>query len=112
MEERLNKTYFKEEEFLNKFVNTAIVAVRILNGEWQPNYAADDSVRRNHEYFFSTGEIKDLVFESASVYHNNNGFSSVQIILKSSHRLVNVRVKVINGELVGEKIVDRPAKEK
>jgi len=110
MEEHLNKVYSKEEEFLDEFGNVASVTVRTLNGEWQPNYGANDSVRRNQEYFLSTGEIKDLVFDSACVYHDNNGFSSAQITLKSSHRLVNVLVRLVNGELVGEKIVDKPIK--
>ena len=110
MEEHLNKAYSKEEEFLDQFGNLASVVISILNDEWQPNYGANDSVRRNQEYFFSTGEIKDLVFDSASVYHDNNGFSSAQIILESSYRLINVRVRLVNGKLVGEKIVDRPTK--
>jgi len=110
MEEHLNKVCSKEEEFLDEFGNVASVTVRILNGEWQPNYDANDSVRRNQKYFFSTGEIKDLVFDSACIYHDNNGFSSAQITLKSSHRRVTVRVRLVNGELVGEKIVDRPIK--
>ena len=104
----MEKGYFKEEEFLEEYERIAIAAAKTLNGEWQPNYTANDSVRRNQEYFFSTGAIENLVFDSAWVYHDNNGFSSAQIILKSSRRLVNVRVKVINDELIGEKIVDRP----
>lgn len=112
MEEHLHKVYSKEEEFLGEFGNLTSVATRILTGEWQPNYSASDNVRRNQEYFFSTGEMKELVFDSACVYHDNNGFSSAQIILKSSHRLVNVRVRLVYGKLVGEKIVDGPVEGK
>lgn len=72
------------------------------------NYYANDSVRANLKYFFSTGEVKDLAFDFASIHHDKNGFSSVQIVLKSSHRVVNVRVRKIKDELVGEKIVDKP----
>jgi hypothetical protein len=110
MEEHLKKVYNKEEEFLDEFGDLASVVARTLNNEWQPNYAANNGVRKNQDYFFSRGELKDLVFDSASTYHDNSGFSSAQIILKSSHRLVNVRVRLINGELVGERIVDRPIK--
>jgi hypothetical protein len=108
MEERLKRLYRKEEEFLDEFGEAATVAVRLLNGEWDPNYTANDVVRKNLEYFFSAGEVSNLVFDSASVYHDDNSFSSVQIILKSSRRLVNVRVRKVHDELVGEKIVDRP----
>ena len=110
MEEHLKKTYSKEEEFLDEFGNSASVVVRILNGEWQPNYDANDTVRKNQEYFSSSGELKDLVFDSAHIYHDNNGFSSAQVTLKSPHCRVTIRVRLINGELVGEKIVDRPIK--
>jgi hypothetical protein len=108
MTENLKKLYKKEEEFLDEFRNIASVAVKLLKGEWQPNYSASDATRKNQEYFFSKSQIKDLVFDSAAVYNDDNGFSSVQIILKSSHRIVNVRVRTVNGELVGEKIIDRP----
>jgi hypothetical protein len=104
MEERLRKHYLKEEEFLDEFDSIASVAVKILEGEWQPNYAANDNTRKNQDNF----KMQCLVFDSASVYHDKNGFSSAQIILKSSHRRVNVRIRKINGELVGEKIFDKP----
>ena len=104
----MEKRYSKEEEFLDEYWQTAKVAVRILNGEWEPNFGANDNTRKNQEYFLPTGEINNLVFDEAWVCHDNNGFSSAQIILKSSHRLVNVQVRVVNGELVGEKIIDKP----
>jgi len=108
MEERFKRLYRKEEEFLDEFGGVTSVAARLLNGEWEPNYHANDAIRENLAYFFSTGEVSHLVFDIAEVCHDDNGFSSVQIILKSSHRLVNVRVSKINGELVGEKIIDKP----
>jgi hypothetical protein len=108
MEEWYRRSYLKEEEFLDEFGDVANVASKVINGEWQPNYDANDSVRKNHEYFLSTGELTTLVFNGASIYHNASGFSSVRIILKSSKRIVNVRVSEINGKLVGKKIIDKP----
>lgn len=107
MEEHFKRLYVKEEEFLDEFGGTASVVVTLLNGEWQPNSAANDAVRHNSEYLLSTGELEELVYDSAAVYHDDKGFSSVQITLKSSHRLVNVRVRSKDGGLVGEKIIDR-----
>jgi len=107
MEEYFNRLYCKKEEFLDEFGEVTSVAATLLNGEWQPNHTANETTRKNLEYFFSKGEVNDLVFDSASVYHNENGFSSVQIILKSSHRLVNVRVRNVFGKMTGEKIIDR-----
>ena len=101
------KTFIKEEEFLDEFGEISRIAADILNGEWTPNYYSSDYARENLKYFFSTGDVDQLVFHSASIYRSNNVFSSVQILLKSSHRTVNVRIKQVNNELVGEKIVDR-----
>jgi len=109
MEEHFKRLYCKEEEFLDEFGDSASVVTKLLNGEWQPNHTANDTTRKNLDHFFSTGEVNNLVFDSASVYHDDNGFSSVQIILKSSHRLVNVRVRKVRGKLIGKKIIDRSA---
>lgn len=109
MEERFKRLYLKEEEFLGEFGDVASAAAKLLNGEWQPNDTANDAARKNLEYFFSTGEVSNLVFDSASVYHDDKGFSSAQITLKSSRRHVTVRVRKVHGELIEEKIIDRPA---
>jgi hypothetical protein len=44
------------------------------------------------------------------VYHDDKGFSSAQIVLKSSQRIVNVKVRKIGNEFIGETIVDKPFK--
>ena len=107
MSEYCKRLYNKEEEFLDEFYNVASVAVKILNEEWKPNSHCDENVRKNRKYFLSTGELNALVFDSASVYHDENGFSSVQILLKSSSRIVNVRIKRIDGKFVGEKLIEK-----
>ena len=105
--EFLKRLYKKEEEFLDEFAASAITAAAILGGDWQPNYHCDDHVRYNQQYFLSTGELTQLVFDSASVHHDEQGFSSVQIVLRSSKRIVTVRVTKQGEELTAEKIVDR-----
>ncbi len=105
--EIMKKLYQKEEDFLSDYEAVALVAARTLKDEWQPNYDANENVRKNQDYFYATGELEQLVFDSASIYHDNNVFSSAQIILKSSQRLVNVRVRIVNGKLVGEKIITK-----
>jgi hypothetical protein len=102
------QNYLKEEEFLEMFYDVACVVEKILDEEWKPNSYCDDSIRKNQQYFLSTGELNSLIFDSASIYHDEKGFSSAQIVLRSSKRLVTVRVKSVNGKLIGEKIVDRP----
>jgi hypothetical protein len=107
MTEHFERLYTKEEEFLEEFGASAAAAAKIVGGDWQPNYHCDDRVRRNQSYFRSTGELTRLIFELADVYHDSNGFSSVQIVLRSSKRTVTVRVKKVGADLVAEKIVDR-----
>ncbi|MHB1356128.1 MAG: hypothetical protein ACYCZF_09160 [Anaerolineae bacterium] len=107
MDEHVVKLFTKEEEFLDEFGDTAATAARTVNNEWIPNYYASDAVRANIKYFLSSGEVKDLTFTSASVYHEHKVFSSVQIVLKSSFREVTIRVRRVGNELVGEKIRDK-----
>jgi hypothetical protein len=107
MTEYLRGLYTKEEEFLEEFSSSAAAAAEILSGDWQPNYHCDDHVRKNQSYFRSTGELTHLVFESAAVHHDSNGFSSVQIVLRSSTRTVTVRVKKVGVDFLAEKIVDK-----
>jgi hypothetical protein len=107
MTELYDRTYKKEEKFLDDYPNVSALAVKLLKGDWEPNYSANDSTRKNQEYFLPLGQIDVLVFDSAMVNQENNVFSSVQIILKSSYRQVNVRVKSVNGQLKGERVYDR-----
>jgi len=109
MEEYLKRYYVKEEEFVDEFFGVASVAAKALNYEWRPDDQCNDATRKSRDYFLSTGELEQLTFMSAAVYHTAGRFSSAQIILESSKRVVNVRVKKVDGELVAEKIVDKPA---
>ena len=101
----LKRTYLKEEEFPEGFSAVAMVAAGELNGAWRPNNKCDDAARKIQAYFLSTGKLKQLVFKSAAVYYNPNGFESVQILLESSKRIVNIHVRV-GGKLVAVKILD------
>lgn len=112
MNERLNRYYQREEEFLEEFPVLAGAAAKVLSGEWEPNYHCNDVARTNQEYFLSTGELNQLAFDSAAVFHTGNVFSSVQIVLRSSHRSVTIRVTLDGDRPVAEKIRDRATTEK
>lgn len=107
MGEKLKKSYRKEEEFLDEFYNVAAEAASFLQGEWTPNPKCSDETRRNRDYFLSTGDLNSLAFETAEVYHDQDGFSSAQIILRSTKRIVNIRVRMAGDKFVSEKIVDK-----
>jgi hypothetical protein len=108
--EFMHRYYQKEEEFLDEYGDVASVASKLLGDEWSPNYDCDDRDRHNRDYFMSSGEQKSLVFQSGAVFHTGKFFSSAQVVLQSSTRVVTVRVSEGDGgELTAEKIVDRPA---
>lgn len=95
--ETVFKIFYKEEEFLDEYGELVSSAVSLLNQEWRPNYEANNETRRTERYFLSSGEMTQLVFEMAIVHHNKNGFSSIEVLLKSSARIVNVRIERVDG---------------
>lgn len=107
MNERFKGLVAKEEEFLEDFSSAAGTAAELLEGEWEPNYSCSDLARKNRDYFLSTGELQDLVFDTAAIYHDDSGFSSVQIVLKSASRVVTVRVRKTDKGYSAEKIVSK-----
>ena len=108
MSEFRKENVLKEEKFLDDYPGVAEAASKFLQGVWEPNYSCDDRVRHNQTYFLESGELRDLVFDMAAVYHDQDGLSSVQIVLKSSTSVVTVRVSRTDDGYSAEKIVDRP----
>ena len=112
-EERLVRYFNKEEQFLEEFdsggVISAILGV-IDRDAWRPEYDANDETRRKNEYTLKEGFFPDtFFFDGAALYHQGGQFSSVQVILKSSKRVVTIRVsRDENNELNAQKIVDKP----
>ena len=107
MSEYMKRYYTREEDFLDKFGMSIGAALKVLGDEWQPDWHCDDDARHNREYFLKTGKLSQLVFDGAAVYHDENGCSLIHLCLKSSKRIVTVRLKKVGGEFVAEKIVDR-----
>ncbi len=107
MSERLKRNYLKEEDFLEEFSEVVSVASALLNGDWQPDYDCSDGRRDSREYFRTTGELAALAFDSAAVYHDEGRFSSAQVVLSSSSRVVTVRVKSRDGQLTAETVKDQ-----
>lgn len=103
MSERVVATFNKEEEFLEDYMDVAIAAANIMNGEWEPNDLANDKTRASRKYFIDTGNEVPLDFSYASVHHNEDGFSYVQLLLKSSNETVGIRIKKIDGKLIATK---------
>ena len=108
MTEFMKRYYSKEEEFLDEFHMVAYEAAHLMGDDWHPAPSCNDNMRKQTKYFLSTGELVNLVFDGAAVYHDENGFSSAQITLKSSKRVVTVRVRQVDGKLAAEKLLDKP----
>ena len=103
------RIYLNEEEFLEEFSDVARVVAGELDCGWRPNNVCDEAEAKNQNHLRSTGEIGQVMIKSAAVYYGPHGlFSSVEIVLESSKRCVNVRVTTVGGKLVAEKILDRP----
>lgn len=109
MPKNRKRIYLKEEEFMEEFSDVARVVAGELNCGWRPDNVCDEAEKKNQNFFKSTGELGQVMFKSAAVYYGPHGlFSSVEIALESSKRYVEVRVKLVGGKLVAEKILDRP----
>ena len=108
MTESMKECYSEEEAFLAKFQMVAYEAGALMGEDWHPSPSCDANLRKQTKYLLSTGELSSLVFDSAAVFHDNHGFSSAQITLKSSKRVVTVRVGRVDGKLVAEKLLDKP----
>ena len=107
MPEYLKRVYNKEEEFLDKFADVAEAVSRSLGNDWEPNYWCNDKTREKTKYLLSTGELHKLTFDSASVRYSKEGFSSAQIVLQSSVRIVTMRVKKASGDLIAENLAEQ-----
>ena len=110
MTEDVRRCYDREEEFLSEFPFVVSAAVNLLNGGWEPDYFCDDASRQNLAYLLSIGRLASLSFDGAAVYHDASGFSSAQIFLKSSTRIVTVRVRKDGNDFVAEQVVDKAVK--
>lgn len=88
--------YSQEEEFLREFGVSEVLAAA-LNAltllRWTPNFGATEDTRRREESLLKMGQLRELAFASASVFHKDGQFSSVQIVLESSHRGVTIEVR-------------------
>jgi hypothetical protein len=102
------RIYLTEEEFLEEFSDVARVVAGELDCGWRPNNVCDEAEAKNQNHLRSTGGLSKLMFKSAAVYYGPQGlFSSVEIVLESSKRYVEVCVKIVGGKLVAEKTHDR-----
>lgn len=83
----------REEDFLDHWLQTADLVVEHLGGAWRPNYSCDDAARWRRDLALQEGTLDALTFDAAVELNGQNGMlSSLRVYLRSSARLVIVRV--------------------
>ena len=103
----MKRNYLKEEEFVDEFFNWSAAAADAVNHEWTPDASCNDDKRKNQDYFLKSGEMNQLVFRSAFTHDDNDNLSA-QILLESSKRIVNVKVRNEGNKMIAEIILDKP----
>lgn len=96
MAESMKRHYMKEEEFLDDFPGAGPAVSQAVGGDYEPDYDCNDKIRANINYFLKSGELSVLAFDRASIYYEAGCFSSAHVVLKSSKRVVTVRIKPSN----------------
>ena len=105
--EYLYDYFTKEEEFLSDYSPFGKAASALMQHDWQLNPTCSEVTRLQRDTLLQTGRLLALTFDAAAVYYVANELSSVRIVLRSSKRMVTVRVSIHDGELATEKIAER-----
>jgi hypothetical protein len=100
------RIYRKEEEFLEEWYETVDAVLPLLGGEWRPNYVCNERERQRRQYALAAGQLEQLTFDGAAIFYAHGQLSSLQIELRSSRRVVFVRIWWEGGQVTVEKILD------
>jgi hypothetical protein len=106
MDEHVHRQYLKEEEFLEVYYETVDVVRPLLGHEWRPNFQCDDQVRERRVRLLAAGQLAELTFDSAVLFHNRDGLSSIRLYLRSSARFLVARIHWVEGETRVEMLAD------
>src|SRR5476651_2513054 len=106
MDEYVHRQYLKEEDFLETHYETVDGLLPAIGHACKPNYQCNEQVRQRRSRLFATGQATDLMFDSAVLFHNRDGLSSIRIYLHSSETLLVVRIHWEEGETLVEIVAD------
>jgi hypothetical protein len=62
--------------------------------------------RQRRQYALAAGQLEQLTFDGAAIFYAHGQLSSLQIELRSSRRVVFVRIWWEGGQVTVEKILD------
>ena len=105
MDAYVTRLYRKEEQFLEDWY-LAVDEPR-LGADWRPNFQCNDLERWKRHLQLQAGQLDALTFDEAVIFHDKGQFASLQLRLRSSARLMVVRVRWV-PEMVVETLLDRP----
>jgi hypothetical protein len=106
MDAYVTRLYRKEEEFLEDFYETVDALLPLLPGRWQPNFRCNDLECWKRQLQLRAGQLDALTFDEAVIFHDKGQFASLQLRLRSSARLLVVRVRWV-PDMVIEVLLDQ-----
>jgi hypothetical protein len=65
---------------------------------WRPDFRCNDAVRDRRARLLAAGQLAELTFASAVLFHNGDGFSSIRLYLRSSARFLVARITWVGAE--------------
>jgi hypothetical protein len=80
------------EEFLAVHYETVDAVLPWLGHNWCPNFNCNDHVRQRRVRLLAAGQLAELSFDSAVMFHGREGLSSIRLYLRSSARFVVARI--------------------
>jgi hypothetical protein len=109
MDAYVTRLYRKEEQFLEDFYETVDALLPLLPGRRQPNFRCNDLERWRRQLQLRTGHLDALTFDEAVIFNDRRDqFSSLHLHLRSSSRLLVVRVQWVR-EMVVDVLLDQPS---
>ena len=112
MDEYVAGMYLREEEFLEVFYGTVEAVLPQLGCDWRPNFQCDDAARWRRDRQLREGSLEALTFDSAVIFHGKEGFSSIRLYLRSSARLIVLRLRWSDDGLRVESLHDGATRQK
>ena len=106
MDEHVNRMCLKEEEFLEVYYETVDAVLPSLGHAWRPCFLCNDHVRDRRARLLAMGQLAELTFDSAVMFHGRDGLSSIRLYLRSSARFVVTRIHWAAGETRVEMLAD------
>jgi hypothetical protein len=106
MDEHVHRQFLKEEEFLEVHYETVDAVLPWLGHDWRPNFQCNDQVRLPRARLLVAGQLAELTFDSAVLFHGREGLSSIRLYLRSSARFAVARIDWAGTETRVEIMVD------